>query len=39
VWAGEGVDLITSVEPAATLVARIAADAEVRLRDAATLLR
>ena len=33
VWAGEGVDLITSVEPAATLVARIGAQAEARLRD------
>jgi len=32
VWAGEGVDLVKSVEPAATLVARIAAEAEERLR-------
>jgi len=38
VWAGEGVDLITSVEPAAALVARIGADAEARLRDGADLL-
>jgi nitronate monooxygenase len=33
VWAGEGVDLVSSVEPAGTLVARIAADAEARLRE------
>jgi nitronate monooxygenase len=33
VWAGEGVDLVNSVEPAATLVARIAEEAEARLRD------
>ncbi|HET8876307.1 MAG TPA: nitronate monooxygenase [Casimicrobiaceae bacterium] len=39
VWAGEGVDLITSVEPAAALVARIGADAEARLRAGAGLLR
>lgn len=39
VWAGEGVDLITSVEPAAGLVARIGADAETRLREGARLLR
>jgi hypothetical protein len=32
VWAGEAVDLVTSVEPAATLVARIGAEAEARLR-------
>jgi nitronate monooxygenase len=38
VWAGEGVDLITSVEPAAALVARIGADAEARLREGAGLL-
>jgi nitronate monooxygenase len=39
VWAGEGVDLITSVEPAEALVARIGADAEARLREGAALLR
>ena len=39
VWAGEGVDLITSVEPAAALVARIGGDAEARLRERARLLR
>lgn len=39
VWAGEGVDLITSVEPAGALVARIGADAEARLRGSARLLR
>ncbi len=33
VWAGEGVDLVRSIEPAATLVARIAAEAEARLRE------
>jgi nitronate monooxygenase len=38
VWAGEGVDLITSVEPAGELVARIGAEAEARLRGAASLL-
>ena len=32
VWAGEAVDLVTSVEPAAALVARIGAEAEARLR-------
>jgi len=39
VWAGEGVDLVTTIEPAAALVARIGADAESRLREAARLLR
>src|SRR5690348_2896724 len=39
VWAGEGVDLVTSVEPAATLVERIAADAEARLREGARRFR
>ena len=39
VWVGEGVDLITSIEPAAALVARISADAEARLRESARLLR
>jgi nitronate monooxygenase len=38
VWAGEGVDLVTSVEPAGELVARIGADAEARLREAAKLV-
>jgi len=33
VWAGEGVDLIDRIEPAADLVRRICADAEVRLRS------
>ena len=35
VWAGEAVDLIHSVESAATLVTRIGAEAEARLRAAA----
>jgi nitronate monooxygenase len=35
VWAGEGVDLIHEVESAATLVARIAADAEALLKRSA----
>ena len=39
VWAGEGVDMITSVEPAAALVARIGAEAESWLRHGAGLLR
>jgi nitronate monooxygenase len=39
VWAGEGVDLITSIDPAAALVARIGTDAEARLRGSAGLLR
>jgi nitronate monooxygenase len=39
VWAGEGVDLVRSVEPAATLVERIAADAEARLREGARHVR
>jgi len=39
VWAGEGVDLITGVEPAAALVARIGAEAEAQLRESAKLLR
>lgn len=39
VWAGEGVDLVTSIEPAAALVARIGADAEARLRDVSRLVR
>lgn len=34
VWAGEGLDLITSLEPAAALVARIAREAETALRGA-----
>jgi nitronate monooxygenase len=39
VWAGEGVDLIKSVEGAAALVARISAEAEARLRIGAKLAR
>ena len=39
VWAGEAVDLINSVESAATLVARISAEAEARLRAAGGLIR
>ena len=39
VWAGEGVDLVTTIEPAAALVTRIAADAESRLREGVRLLR
>ena len=39
VWAGEVVDLVTSVEPAATLVARIGADAEARLRAGVARVR
>jgi nitronate monooxygenase len=37
VWAGEGVDLIRSVEPAAEIVARIGAEAEACLRLGALL--
>ena len=39
VWAGEAVDLIRSVESAATLVARISAQAETQLRSAARCAR
>lgn len=39
VWAGEGVDLITSIDDASTLVVRIGADAEALIRSGATLLR
>jgi nitronate monooxygenase len=39
VWAGEGVDLIKSVEGAAALVARISAEAEAQLRIGAKLAR
>jgi nitronate monooxygenase len=39
VWAGEGIDLISRIEGAATLVSRIAADAEVRLREGAERIR
>ncbi|MEO6972953.1 MAG: nitronate monooxygenase [Rhodoferax sp.] len=39
VWAGEAVDLIHSVDDAATLVARISADAEARLGLCARLVR
>jgi nitronate monooxygenase len=38
VWAGEGVDLIGEVEPAAELVRRIGAEAETRLRAGAGLV-
>jgi nitronate monooxygenase len=38
VWAGEGVDLVRSIEPAAKLVRDIAAEAEARLRGAASLM-
>lgn len=38
VWAGEGVDLVTSIEPAGELVATIGAQAEARLRAAQSLL-
>jgi nitronate monooxygenase len=38
VWAGEGADLITAVEPAGELVSRIAAHAEQLLRGAARQL-
>lgn len=37
VWAGEAVDLIKSVESAATLVARISAEAEAQLQIGAGL--
>ena len=39
VWAGEAVDLVTSVEPAATLVARISAEAEALLRSGVARVR
>lgn len=39
VWAGEAVDLIKSVESAATLVERISAEAEAELRIGAKLAR
>jgi nitronate monooxygenase len=38
VWAGEGIDLITSVEPAAEVVTRIAGHAESLLRGASRLI-
>ncbi len=38
VWAGEGIDLIKSVEPAGVLVARICAEAEQLLRAGAKLV-
>jgi nitronate monooxygenase len=38
VWAGEGIDLISSIEPAADIVARIAGDAEQMLRGTARWL-
>jgi len=37
VWAGEGLDLISSLEPAADIVGRISAGAEQVLRAAARL--
>jgi nitronate monooxygenase len=39
VWAGEGVDLITDLLPAAELVRRIAAEAEQSLRRASAAIR
>jgi nitronate monooxygenase len=39
VWAGEAVDLITSVESASALVARISAEAEAQLRLGGKLVR
>lgn len=39
VWAGEVVDLVNEVENAATIVARIGAEAETRLRMAERLVR
>jgi len=39
VWAGEAVDLIKSVESAATLVAQIGAEAEAQLRAGGRLVR
>ncbi len=39
VWAGEGVDLIKSVQGAAALVARISAEAEAQLQIGAALVR
>lgn len=38
VWAGEGADLVNSIEPAGEIVARIAADAEQILRGTARWL-
>jgi hypothetical protein len=38
VWAGEAVDLIAAVQPAAGIVTRVSAEAEHRLRAAADLL-
>jgi nitronate monooxygenase len=38
VWAGEAVDLIDRVEPAAAIVERIGSDAQRWLRSAADLL-
>jgi len=39
VWAGEVVDLINSIESAATLVARISAEAEMQLRTVSRLVQ
>lgn len=38
VWAGEGLDLIDRVEPAAEVVQRVSREAQARLRGAAALL-
>jgi nitronate monooxygenase len=38
VWAGEGLDLVTAIEPAGPMVERIAAEAEAMLRSAADRL-
>lgn len=39
VWAGEGVDLIHSIENAAAIVGRIGAEAELCLHSAAGFLQ
>jgi len=38
VWAGEGVDLVTKVEPAAAVLRAIGVDAEARVRDLQNLI-
>ena len=38
VWAGEGIDMITDIQPAATLTTQIAAEAEQLLKQAATFI-
>jgi nitronate monooxygenase len=35
VWAGEAIDLITSIESAATLISRISSEAEAQIRNVA----